>query len=404
MLLWLLEHWQSAGFPPATEKITLRAGLAAAAGFFIALLLGPRVIRWLSRRWCEPVGSPSQELTRLQSRKPPTPTMGGLFILGGLAGAVLLFGDLGNPHVQNCMLLGVGLAAIGAIDDLIKLHGKGRGLSASAKLAGQVLLAGLVAVRLYNAHAPLPQGLDLQAPGLEPLEMGAIFVPWAVLVITGTSNAVNLADGLDGLAAGCLIFATAAVGATVYLAGHGELANYLAVLHVPAAGEATIVAGGLIGALLAFLWFNCHPAQVFMGDTGSLPLGGLVALLALIARQELLLIVIGGVFVAEAASVILQVAVFRWRRRRVLRCAPLHHHYQFLGWPENRIVVRFWIAAALCAIVGLAGLKLQGGAKLQPPSAHAAAGRLEPNQQQDAALRTRQRRTEHGRILPEEAR
>ena len=181
-----------------------------------------------------------------------------------------------------------------------------------------------------------------------------------MLVIVGASNAVNLTDGLDGLAGGCLLTATAAMTALVYAAGHAEWAAYLGVPRIPHAGEMTVLAGGMIGGVLGFLWFNCHPAQVFMGNTGALPLGGLLGVLAVVARQELLLVVVGGVFVAEAASVILQVGYYKWRRQRLLRCAPLHHHFQFLGWAENKIVVRFWIAAALCALLGTASLKLGG--------------------------------------------
>ena len=188
--------------------------------------------------------------------------------------------------------------------------------------------------------------------------LGLWFIPLAVIVIVGSSNAVNLTDGLDGLAGGCLIFAAAAMGMVAYASGHAELAEYLHVARIPGAGEMTVLAGGMIGGLLGFLWFNCHPAQVFMGDTGSLPLGGLLGLLAVVTRQELLLLLVGGVFVAEAASVILQVGYYKWRRRRIFLCAPLHHHFQFQGWPETRIVVRFWIASALCAILGLATLKL----------------------------------------------
>jgi phospho-N-acetylmuramoyl-pentapeptide-transferase len=173
-----------------------------------------------------------------------------------------------------------------------------------------------------------------------------------------SSNAVNLTDGLDGLAGGCLVFATAAMAVAAYAAGHAEWAHYLHVARIPGAGEMTVLAGAMIGGVLGFLWFNCHPAQVFLGDTGSLPLGGLLGLVAVVARQELLLLVVGGVFVAEAASVIVQVGSYKWRRRRLFRCAPLHHHFQFKGWPETRIVVRFWIAAALCAVVGLASLKI----------------------------------------------
>ena len=213
------------------------------------------------------------------------------------------------------------------------------------------MVAIVAAVVLYQDHASLADGLGLPPPlGGSGMSLGLWFIPLAVLVIVGSSNAVNLTDGLDGLAGGCLVFATAAMMLVVYAAGHAQWAAYLNLPRIPGCGEMTVLAAGMIGSLAGFLWFNCHPAQVFMGNTGALPLGGLLGLLAVVARQELLLVVVGGVFVAEAGSVILQVAFYKWRRRRLFLCAPLHHHFQFRGWPENKIVVRFWIAAALCAL------------------------------------------------------
>ncbi len=233
------------------------------------------------------------------------------------------------------------------------------------------MIALAAALAVYRLHAPLPGGLQLSLPLFPPLELGWLMVPLATLVIVAASNAVNLTDGLDGLAGGCLVWACGAAGVLAYAAGHSEWARYLGVPHIPGAGEMAVVAAALIGGLLAFLWFNCHPASVFMGDSGSLPLGGLLGLLAIVARQELLLVVVGGVFVAEAASVILQVASYRWRQKRVLLCAPLHHHFQLKGWPEDKIVVRFWIAAALCAIAGLGCLRLRPG-QIAPPTQNAA--------------------------------
>ena len=358
MLLWLLERLplpQTA----AWAKITLRASLAALAAFLLALWLGPRLIAWLRRRFREPNTSPSPDIERLHQAKHSTPTMGGLFIVAGLIGGAAIFGDLANRYLLLAVLLAVGLAAIGAADDLIKLRALARGLSARRKLLAQTAVATLVAVLLYQVHAQTPDGLTLRLPLTDAsLPLGLWFIPLAVLVIIGSSNAVNLTDGLDGLAGGCLIFAAGAMTVVVYVAGHAELAEYLHVPRIPGSGEMTVLAAAMIGAVLGFLWFNCHPAQVFMGDTGALPLGGLLGMLALVARQELLLVCIGGVFVAEALSVILQVVAHRWRRRRIFLCAPLHHHFQLKGWAESKIVVRFWIAAALCALVGLAGLKI----------------------------------------------
>ncbi len=366
MLLWLLHHvtglWPEAGAANALAawaKITPRAVLAATISFAVALLLGPRWIAWLRRRFREPIKSSSPGVALLHSGKQSTPTMGGLFIVAALMASVVLFGDLSNPYLVPALLVAGGLTLVGAIDDLVKIYSSANGISVRYKLVGQAAVAGAATVLLYHQQAAAADGLLLRLPlaGLA-IPLGLWFIPLAMAVIVGASNAVNLADGLDGLAGGCLIAATAAMAALVYAAGHAEWAAYLGVPHVSHAGELTVLACAMIGGLLGFLWFNCHPAQVFMGNTGALPLGGLLGVLAVVARQELLLVVVGGVFVVEAASVILQVGYFKWRRRRLFRCAPLHHHFQFIGWAENKIVVRFWIASVLCALLGAAALKL----------------------------------------------
>ena len=384
MLLWLLHRlallWPEAvrqAEVAALGKITLRAALAAMVSFLLAVLLGPRLIAWLRRRFREPIKSDSPEVCRLHQGKQATPTMGGLFIVAGLVGGTLLLGDLANRYVLLALWVAGGLTLLGAVDDLVKLRTPGNGLSAGKKLAGQLVVAAVAAVVLYQDHAALADGLALPPPlGGSGVSLGWWFIPLAVLVIVGSSNAVNLTDGLDGLAGGCLVFATAAMTLVVYAAGHAQWAAYLDLPRIPGCGEMTVLAAGMIGALAGFLWFNCHPAQVFMGNTGALPLGGLLGLLAVVARQELLLVVVGGVFVAEAGSVILQVAFYKWRRRRLFLCAPLHHHFQFRGWPENKIVVRFWIAAALCALLGAAGLKLHVKDEAPPNSASLAASEV----------------------------
>ncbi len=362
MLLWLLDYLAGTAAEPALAglaKITMRAALAAMASFLVAVLLGPGLIGWLRARFREPILSDSAAVRRLHSYKAATPTMGGLFIVAGLLGATCLLADLRNLLLQAALLLVLGLGLIGAVDDLVKLGGRCNGLSVRGKLAAQLAVATLVAVLVWEHHRHLPDGLALALPLWGQVgDLGIAFIPLAVLVLVASSNAVNLTDGLDGLAGGCLIFTTAAVTAVTYAAGHAEMAQYLAIPRIPGAGELTVPAAALVGGILGFLWFNCHPAQVFMGDTGALPLGGLLGLLALAARQEWLLVVAGGVFVAEAGSVILQVGSFKLRRKRIFRCAPLHHHFQLLGWPEGKIVVRFWIAGALCALAGLAALKL----------------------------------------------
>jgi phospho-N-acetylmuramoyl-pentapeptide-transferase len=364
MLLWLLHHLASATDAAAAwEKITPRAALAAGMSFWVAVLLGPRWIAWLKRRFREPIKSDSAEIVRLHADKHATPTMGGLFIVTALIASLLLFGDLQNPYMLPAILVAIGMTAIGIVDDLVKLRSAKKGISARSKLAAQTMVALAAAILLYARQAAVPDGLLLRVPmtGVE-WSLGAWFIPLATIVIVGASNAVNLTDGLDGLAGGCLITATVAMTGLVYAAGHAGWAAYLGVPKIPNAGEMTVLSAAMIGGVLGFLWFNCHPAQVFMGNTGALPLGGLLGTLAVIARQELLLVLIAGVFVVEAVSVILQVGYYKWRRRRLFRCAPLHHHFQFLGWPENKIVVRFWIAAALFALIGVGSLKLGGHA------------------------------------------
>ena len=366
MLLWLL-HQLATLFPDAVgsdvltawEKITPRAALAAGVSFAVAVSLGPRWIRWLNRRFREPIKSASARIVHLHRAKQATPTMGGLFIVAALLVSAVAFGNLQNGYVLPALLVVGGMTLVGIVDDLVKLRSAANGISVRYKLIAQLAVAGVAAVLFYQQQAAVPDGLLLRVPLLGvALPLGMWFIPLAVIVIVGASNAVNLTDGLDGLAGGCLIAAAVAMTALVYAAGHAQWAAYLGVPRIPQAGEMTVLAGAMIGGVLGFLWFNCHPAQVFMGNTGALPLGGLLGVLAVVARQELLLVVVAGVFVVEAASVLLQVGYFKWRRRRLLRCAPLHHHFQFLGWAENKIVVRFWIAAALFALLGAASLRL----------------------------------------------
>jgi phospho-N-acetylmuramoyl-pentapeptide-transferase len=318
------------------------------------------VIQWLGRRWREPIGGDSSKLIELQQKKRNTPTMGGAFVLAALVAATLIWGNPFNDFVSLGLIVVVGLAALGAVDDLTKLSGKRRGLSEREKLFGQLALGLAIGFSLYWTVRTSPYGTKLALP-IWPLylPLGWLFVPWVTLVIAGSSNGVNFADGLDGLASGCWVFAGLAVGVLDYVGGHAGLATHLSVPYVPGCGELTVLIGAAVGATLGFLWFNCYPAEVFMGDTGSLGLGGLLGYAALVPRQELLLAIAGGVFVAETASVLVQRCYFRATGRRMFLCAPLHHHYQFLGWPESKIVVRFWIAAALLSILAVATLKFR---------------------------------------------
>ncbi len=348
------------GFVPAPgdalDRLATRAALAAALSFLSAIVLGPRCIAWLRARYREPVKSPSAEIARLHAAKQNTPTMGGLFLVAGLVVAALILGDDTNAYLRIALVTTVALCALGAVDDWIKLRTVRRGLSAPVKLASQGAIATVAATLIHSVHVHIPDATKLTLPLMGSFEMGWWFVPWAALVVVGASNAVNLTDGLDGLAGGCLVWASGALALIAYAAGDERWSAALGMTYIPGAAEMSIACAALAGGMLAFLWFNCHPASVFMGDAGSLPLGGLLGLVAVIARQELLLVVIGGVFVVEALSVIVQVISFRGWRRRVLLCAPLHHHFQLRGWAEDKIVVRFWIAAGLCAVAGLATL------------------------------------------------
>lgn len=368
MLLWLLEGWKpwllDSGWYETAEfvqSITFRGALASVTAFLLTLLLGPYVIAFLTRHCRERIVSASAQLDELRrgQNKDQVPTMGGLLIVGSILLAVLVWGDLANRYVQLGLFVVLALGALGAIDDGTKLVGRSRGLSVRGKLMGQCLVAALAVGVLYLHHRNLVGGLQLVVPFAGwSFSLGAGFLVLGVLVLVASSNAVNLTDGLDGLAGGCLLFAGAAFAVLTYLSGHVKLAAYLGVPYLPGSGDLSVVMGAMIGSVLGFLWFNCYPAQVFMGDTGSLSLGGLIGLAALVTRHELLLLVVGGVFVVEAASVLLQVGFFKWTRRRLILCAPLHHHFQFKGWHEMKIVVRFWIAAAVLAILAVASLRM----------------------------------------------
>ncbi len=367
MLFWLLNR-----FAPLLEQmelhssgdsrvfVTARAALASVTSFLMALLLGPLAILWLKKRFRERIDSDSERLNELHADKAATPTMGGLFVIGSVVLAVLLWGDLSNRYVQLGLLVVVGFAALGALDDWIKLSSQRNGLKIRPKLIVQILISLLIGYGLYHEQLTSPRGLELIWPfGNHSVWLGSGFIFWSVLVLVGSSNAVNLTDGLDGLASGCTVFAGSAFVALTYLAGHAVMADYLSIPFVAGAGELSIVLGAMVGAMLGFLWFNCYPAQVFMGDTGSLPIGALLALAALVTRQELLLLIVGGIFVVETISVILQVAWFRLTGSRLIACSPLHNHFLFKGQHELKIVVRFWIGSALLAIVAIASLKIR---------------------------------------------
>jgi phospho-N-acetylmuramoyl-pentapeptide-transferase len=336
--------------------ITFRTGAATLTALFIAFMVGPPLIRALARMGVE---QPIREVGPAHQAKEGTPTMGGLLILLSLLVSVLLWSNLDNRLVWIVVGLTAGYGVLGFVDDYKKVRsGKNAGISARAKLFWQTLLALIVAVAIYvdpsfDAEIAVPFFKDFTP------HLGWFYIPAAAFIIVAMSNAVNLTDGLDGLAIGPVMIATMTFLILAYAAGHAGIADYLAIKHVPGAGHLAIFCGALLGGGLGFLWFNAPPAQLFMGDVGSLALGGALGTIAVLIRQEILLVVVGGIFVIETLSVIIQVASFKLTGKRVFLMAPIHHHFEMLGWPEQRIVVRCWIIAAILALVSLSSLKLR---------------------------------------------
>ncbi len=362
-------------------RVVLRTAAAGATAFAIGIAIGPFIVRALKRlRTQETVEKlDSARLAELSKDKRGVPTMGGVLFLPAMGVALALFGNLRNPYVLHALLGTVGFCLIGMIDDLLKLRrkrgpdgkvieAKQGGISARWKMALQIGVSAALAFALVTTmkgsakdaaeqRALLSIAIPFSSSSID-LSMGGgwPFGLLCTLIMVGTSNAVNLTDGLDGLAPGCIVLAAAAFAVIAYGVGRSDVAYHLPMTHVSGAEEMAVVAAALAGAGVAFLWFNAHPAEVFLGDTGSLALGGLLGYIACVTKQELVLPIVGGVFVAEALSVVLQVASFKSTGKRLFRCAPLHHHFQFKGMHEVKIVTRFWIAAALCAGVGLATL------------------------------------------------
>jgi phospho-N-acetylmuramoyl-pentapeptide-transferase len=340
--------------------ITFRGAVAIVIALLISLLFGPALIRWLQRlnlrQYIREEGPAAHQ------SKGGTPTMGGVLILLALTVSALLCIRWDSP--LSWLLLGSTLAfgAIGFADDFLKMRRRQNlGLTSKQKFALQILAAGAVAWALYQYRLTGHYDTSLTVPFFKEVQpdLGWLFVPFAMVVLVGTSNAVNLTDGLDGLAIGSTLIAAATYAVLTYAAGNAKIADYLDIPYVRDTGELSIFAAALVGASLGFLWYNAHPAQVFMGDVGSLALGAAIGTLALIIKQELLLVIVGGLFVTEAASVIIQVTSYKLRGKRVFRCAPIHHHFEMGGWKETQVVIRFWILAFLFALMGLATLKIR---------------------------------------------
>ena len=336
--------------------ITFRTGAATLTALFIAFLVGPSLIRALARLR---VGQPIREIGPAHQGKAGTPTMGGLLILLSLLVSVLLWSNLDSRAVWTVVGVTVGYGLLGFIDDYRKVRqGHSAGISGRTKLVWQTAIAVSVAIAIY--HDP---GFDarISVPFFKNFSphLGWLYVPLATFIIVGTSNAVNLTDGLDGLAIGPIMISAGTFLLLSYVAGHAGFSEYLGVKFVPGSGALAVFCGALIGGGLGFLWFNASPAQLFMGDVGSLALGGALGTLAVLVRQEILLAVVGGVFVVEALSVIIQVASFQLRGKRVFLMAPIHHHFEKQGWAEQKIVVRFWIISAILGLIALSSLKLR---------------------------------------------
>lgn len=356
------------------KYITFRSAMALILAFVLSLVLGPMIIRKLASlragqqiRKIQKPGAP--DLYVMHQAKAGTPTMGGLLIIASLLVPVLLFCNLQNKLIWILIIMTLGFGTVGFLDDWLKIKRQNaKGLRARIKLMCQLGLGLGLGIYLYHAelgifypHKAIEGNTFLCIPFLKDLypDLGLLFIPFVMLVITATSNAVNLTDGLDGLAIGITITCALSYGVITYLVGRPDFARYLLVPFIPNGGEITVFLGGVVGAGMGFLWFNAHPAQIFMGDTGSLTLGGLLGTVALLAKQEFLLLVIGGIFVLEALSVIIQVISYKCTGKRVFLMSPLHHHYERMGLAESKIIARFWIISALLALFGLSILKLR---------------------------------------------
>jgi len=377
LLYWLLYLKLQHYFPPFRifRYVTFRTAFASLTALFTALIVGPLVINRL--REFQIGQYIREEGPKAHQKKAGTPTMGGLLIVIAIVVPTLLWADLSNRFVWIAVLSTCAYAAIGFADDYTKVaHRRNLGLTARQKLGLQFATGILIAVALiamqtfgmYSTkmfvpffkqfHPDLVIGTLERNPHLWPLAF-VPFIVFVALVIVFSSNAVNLTDGLDGLAIGCTVIAAGALAVLTYVSGHATFATYLELQRMPQVGELTIFCGAMVGSSIGFLWYNAHPAEVFMGDVGSLALGGAIGTVAVMIKQELLLPFIGGVFVIEAVSVILQVGSYKLRKKRIFKMAPLHHHFELMGWSESKIIVRFWIASLVFALFALTTLKLR---------------------------------------------
>jgi len=360
-MMLLIAEWLSVidqGFG-VVRYITLRTIFAAITALLICLLYGPILISWLTR---ERIGqSIRDDGPERHLGKAGTPTMGGAMIIVAVALSTLLWSDLGVRQVWAVLFVTVGFGAIGWVDDYRKIkQGNSVGLTARQKLLWQFVVAFVAMSCIYLTRTDALE-TTLIVPFFKDVafDLGLLFIPFGFLVLVGCSNAVNLTDGLDGLAILPSVLVAAGLGLIAYLSGHAIFAEYLHIPNITGVGELTVFCSSLVGAGLGFLWFNTYPAQVFMGDVGALALGAALGMVAVLVRQELVLMIMGGIFVVEALSVILQVASYKLTGQRIFRMAPIHHHFELKGWPEPRIIVRFWIITVILVLIGLSTLKIR---------------------------------------------
>ncbi|MDF1609572.1 phospho-N-acetylmuramoyl-pentapeptide-transferase [Hoeflea sp. YIM 152468] len=367
MLIWLVDLADTVQFFNLFRYITFRTGASMFTAALIVFLFGPRIIASLKVRQGrgQPIRADGPQTHFL---KAGTPTMGGLMILAGIVGSSLLWADLSSVYVVTTLLVTLGFGAIGFYDDYLKVTKQSdKGFSGKARLGLEFIIAGVAVFFIMQASmaASTVNGAAFGSSVAFPvfknllLDLGWFFIAFGAFVIVSAGNAVNLTDGLDGLAIVPVMIAAASFAAIAYLAGNAVFANYLQIHFVPGTGELAVILGAVIGAGLGFLWFNAPPAAIFMGDTGSLALGGLIGTVAVATKHEVVMVIIGGLFVIEALSVIIQVAWFKLTGKRVFLMAPIHHHFEKLGWTESQVVVRFWIISVGLAMIGLATLKLR---------------------------------------------
>ncbi len=363
-MFYYLTEWSDLLFALNIFKyITFRAAMAAVTTFLLCIVFGPLFTRYLKKRKIRERAKRKDcpDLAEFYHTKEGIPTMGGIFIVGSIMISVLLWADLSNPYIIMTLFTCLYLALLGYADDYIKLKRRkrrARGMRPKTKFLWQVLLGCFIGSYVYS-NPEISTRLDIPFLKDFVITLGMFYIPFAAIVVVGTSNAVNITDGLDGLAIGCILIVSSTLGILCYLSGHVNFSEYLFIPFISGGGELTVFCAAIVGASLGFLWFNCHPATIFMGDTGSLALGGTIGVIAVFIKKELLLILLGGVFVMEVLSVILQVVSYKTRRKRIFKVSPLHHHLQLCGWDESKIIVRFWIMGIVMALLTLITLKIR---------------------------------------------